>query len=323
MSDSQLSAADRQRLYRAMATIREFETTSARLLRAGELSGNLHLSLGQEAVAVGVCDVLRHADRITTTHRGHGHCLAKGGDPERMFAEMAGRASGYGKGKAGSMHLADPGSGILGATAIVGGGLPMTVGAAWSAKVRGVSDVAVAFFGEGAVAEGTFHESLNIAALWRLPVVFVCENNQYAELLHVSMHLSAQPHRLARGYGMPGEHVDGNDVEAVRAAAFEAVARARRGDGPSLLECATYRWSGHYEGDPERYRSADEVAEWMARDPIALLRRALPEQATQAIDADIERSIAAAAEAALASPTATPAGIFVDVFAGSPGGARS
>jgi TPP-dependent pyruvate/acetoin dehydrogenase alpha subunit len=322
MSAAQLGEADRLRLYQSMVTIRQFETISARLLRAGKLTGNLHLSLGQEAVAAGVCDVLTRTDPITTTHRGHGHCLAKGGDPERMFAEMAGRAWGYGGGKAGSMHLADPGSGILGATAIVGGGLPMAVGAAWSAKLRGTEDVAVAFFGEGAVAEGTFHESLNIAALWRLPVVFVCENNQYAELLHVSMHLSAPPHRLAGSYGMPGVHVDGNDVAAVRAAAVEAVERARRGEGPSLLECATYRWSGHYEGDPERYRSREEVAAWKARDPIALLRRSVPAAAAQAIDRDIERSLELAAEAALAGPAASPAGIFVDVFAGSPGGAR-
>ncbi len=195
-------------------------------------AAGVHLSLGQEAVAAGVCLALRDDDTITTTHRGHGHCLAKGADPERMFAELFGRRDGYCKGKAGSMHIADARKGILGATAIVGGGLPMAVGAAFSAQVRGTDQVAVAFFGEGAVADGTFHESLNLAALWRLPAVFVCENNQYAELTHVSLHLAAPVHGLAESHGMPGVRVDGNDAEAVHAAALEAVARARDGEGP-------------------------------------------------------------------------------------------
>ncbi|WP_067464351.1 alpha-ketoacid dehydrogenase subunit alpha/beta [Actinomadura macra] len=302
------------RLYRTMALIRGFETTAARLLRAGELSGNLHLSLGQEAVAAGVCDVLAPADTITTTHRGHGHCLAKGGDPRRMFAELTGRVTGYCKGRAGSMHIADPGSGILGATAIVGGGLPIAVGAAWSAQVRGSDDVAVAFFGDGAVAEGTFHESLNLAALWRLPVVFVCENNQYAELTPTDLHLAAEPYRLAEPYGIPGVRVDGNDALAVRAAAETAVERARSGAGPTLLECVTYRTSGHYEGDPQRYRDRAEVEQWKRRDPLDRLRPALPEGLAAEIDADTLTSLEAAAAAALRDPEATPGDLLDDVY---------
>ncbi|GAA4236166.1 alpha-ketoacid dehydrogenase subunit alpha/beta [Actinomadura meridiana] len=303
------------RLYRTMALIRGFETEAARLLRSGALTGNLHLSLGQEAVAAGVCDVLTPADTITTTHRGHGHCLAKGGDPRRMFAELAGRRTGYCKGRAGSMHIADPGSGILGATAIVGGGLPIAVGAAWSAQVRGVADVAVAFFGDGAVAEGAFHESLNLAALWRLPVVFVCENNQYAELLPVGMHLAADPYRYAEPYGIPGVRVDGNDVVAVRAAADEAVRRARRGEGPTLLEAVTYRWSGHYEGDPERYRDRAEVEEWKGRDPLVRLRAGMAEGLAEQIDEEVRRSLDDAAAVALDDPVAGPEDVPDDVYA--------
>ncbi|QXJ21161.1 2-oxoisovalerate dehydrogenase [Actinomadura graeca] len=302
------------RLYRTMALIRGFETAAARLLRAGELSGNLHLSLGQEAVAAGVCDVLAPSDTITTTHRGHGHCLAKGGDPRRMFAELTGRVTGYCKGRAGSMHIADPGSGILGATAIVGGGLPIAVGAAWSAQVRGTDEVAVAFFGDGAVAEGAFHESLNLAALWRLPVVFVCENNQYAELLPTDMHLAAEPYRLAEPYGIPGVRVDGNDALAVRAAAEAAVGRARSGAGPTLLECVTYRTSGHYEGDPQRYRDRAEVEEWRRRDPLDRLRPALPDGLAAEIDALTETSLEAAAAAALGDPEATAVDLLDDVY---------
>jgi TPP-dependent pyruvate/acetoin dehydrogenase alpha subunit len=311
---------DRTGLYRTMVAIRTFETVAARLLRAGKLGGGVHLSIGQEAVAAGVCSALGHDDLITTTHRGHGHCLAKGGDPERMFAELLGRLNGYCKGKAGSMHIADPGKGILGATAIVGGGLPMAVGAALSAQVRRSGQVAIAFFGEGAVAEGVFHESLNLASLWRLPVVFVCENNQYAELTPVSVHLAADVHRLAEPFGIPGLHVDGNDVEAVYEAAFEAVSRARRGDGPTLLEFETYRWSGHYEGDPEKYRTREEVDGWKARDPIASFRERLApvvgRQQLAEIDAEVEREIESAADRALAGPETPAAALLDDVYAG-------
>jgi len=303
-----------ERLYRTMATIRGFEMSSERLLKRGELTGNVHLSIGQEAVAAGVCDVLRRDDHITTTHRGHGHCIAKGGDPERMFAELLGRATGYCGGKAGSMHIADPATGNLGATAIVGGGMAMAAGAALSAQVRGTGGVAVAFFGEGAVAEGSFHEALNLAAVWDLPLVLVCENNGYAELTPVALHLRAKVHELAAPHGIPGVQVDGNDALAVRAATETAVARARAGDGPSLLECATYRWSGHYVGDPERYRAAEEVAAWRERDPLPRLAAVLGEARAAAIDAEVDAELDAAAGRALAAPVTAPEALLEHVW---------
>ncbi|MEA2180453.1 MAG: 2-oxoisovalerate dehydrogenase component [Solirubrobacteraceae bacterium] len=303
-----------ERLYRTMAAIRGFETSSERLLKRGELTGNVHLSIGQEAVAAGVCDVLRPDDHITTTHRGHGHCLAKGGDPERMYAELLGRSTGYCGGKAGSMHIADPATGNLGATAIVGGGIAMAAGAALSAQVRGTDQVAVAFFGEGAVAEGSFHEALNLAAVWQLPLLLVCENNGYAELTPASVHLRAPVHRLAEPHGVPGELVDGNDALAVRAAADEAVLRARAGGGPTLLECTTYRWSGHYVGDPERYRTPEEVAGWKERDPVARLAAVLEPGRAAQIDAEVEAALAGAAERALAQPMVTSDALLEHVW---------
>jgi TPP-dependent pyruvate/acetoin dehydrogenase alpha subunit len=309
-------------LYRTMCEIRAFEETAARLLAGGELAGNLHLSIGQEGVAGGVCSALRPTDQIATTHRGHGHCVAKGGDIERMFAELYGHADGYCRGRAGSMHVADPGSGILGATAIVGGSFGMAVGAAFSSQVLGDERVAVAFFGEGAAAEGSLHEALNLAQLWKLPVVFCCENNQYAELTHVSEHISGRIADFGAAHGMASAAIDGNDVLAVSAAAETAVARARAGEGPSLLECETYRWSGHYVGDPERYRSSEELERWKARDPIAALRELLRDHCSDAELEELERQVRAAVEAAAeraARGTPTPPDlILADVYAGSP-----
>ncbi|WP_033289733.1 thiamine pyrophosphate-dependent dehydrogenase E1 component subunit alpha [Amycolatopsis jejuensis] len=262
------------RLYRTMALIREFETAASRLMASGELAGFLHLSIGQEAVAAGVCDVLGPADYLTTTHRGHGHCLAKGADPRRMLAELFARATGYCGGRSGSMHVADPALGILGANAIVGAGVPIALGGALAAQVLGEPRVAVTFFGEGAVAEGVIHESLNLAALSRLPIVFVCENNGYAEMTPSSTHLRASSvTEYARPHHIPAESVDGNDVLAVRDAAQRAVDRARSGDGPTLLECRTYRWHGHFEGDAQGYRTTAEVDLWRARDPLTVLRK--------------------------------------------------
>lgn len=310
---------NRLELYRSMCAVRSFEEAGERLVRAGELAGNLHLSTGQEGVAVGMCSALRTDDHITTTHRGHGHCVAKGGDPERMFAELYGHVDGYCKGRAGSMHIADPGSGILGATAIVGGSFGMAIGAAFSAQVLGLDRVSVAFFGEGAAAEGSLHEALNLAALWRLPMVFCCENNHYAELTPVSDHLNGEVHAYARAHRLPGEVVDGNDVLAVRAAADQAVARARAGDGPTLLECMTYRWSGHYVGDPERYRSAEEVAEWKAKDPIGRLAAVLEPEVggdrLATIRDEVRTAVDQAAARAATGEPATPDLILEDVYA--------
>jgi acetoin:2,6-dichlorophenolindophenol oxidoreductase subunit alpha len=263
---------DLLRLHRTMLLIREFEEVVGRLMTEGRIPGFVHLSTGQEAIAAGSCDVLRRSDSIASTHRGHGHCIAKGGEVHLMMAEMFGKPEGYCRGRSGSMHIADPDAGILGANAIVGGGIPMTVGAALSAQVRGSDDVSVVYFGEGAVANGVFHECLNLAALWALPVIFVCENNQYVELTHVSTHLHADSvAAYGEPHGLPSVTADGNDVVEVRRQTSQAVDRARRGDGPSLLEFQTYRWSGHFVGDPQSYRSADEVDRWKERDPIARL----------------------------------------------------
>jgi TPP-dependent pyruvate/acetoin dehydrogenase alpha subunit len=260
------------RLFRTMSLIRQFELAATGLLASGALHGTLHVSIGQEAVAAGVCDVLRPDDYITSTHRGHGHCIAKGGKVGPMMSELYGHVGGYSAGRSGSMHLADAEMGILGANAIVGAGIPIAVGAGFSAKVRESRQISGTFFGEGAVAEGVFHESLNLAALWGLPVIFVCENNGYAEMSPMSVHLVTENVAdFAIPYGIPGIQVDGNDVRAVRAAAAEAVERARDGGGPTLLECKTYRVHGHYEGDPERYRDKVEVEHWKANDPLRRL----------------------------------------------------
>ncbi|ASR37394.1 ABC transporter substrate-binding protein [Prauserella marina] len=291
-----------ERLYRTMSLIRRFETAAGRLLADGELAGFLHLSIGQEAVAAGVCDVLGRQDHITTTHRGHGHCVAKGARVEAMFAEIFGSAEGYCGGRSGSMHVADPDVGILGANAIVGACVPIALGGALSASMLGGRKVSVAFFGEGAVAEGVVHESLNLAALWQLPMIFVCENNGYAEMTPVGVHLRATnvadyaaPHRI------PAETLDGNDVLAVRAAAEKAVARAREGGGPALLECRTYRWHGHFEGDAQRYRDKSEVEAWRERDPLTVLaaraeESGLPTDSLKVIDEECADKIALAVE---------------------------
>lgn len=310
-----------RRLYRTMVTVRCFEETAGRLLANGELAGFLHLSIGQEAVAAGVCDALERDDYLTTTHRGHGHCLAKGARLEGMFAELLARSSGYCGGRSGSMHVADPAAGILGANAIVGAGIPIALGGALAAQVLGRQRVAVAFFGEGAAAEGVFHESLNLAALWCLPMVFVCENNLYAEMTPVAVHLAARsvadyatPHR------MPAQTVDGNDVLAVRGAAESAVRWARRGQGPSLIECRTYRWRGHFEGDAQRYRSKAELSAWQKRDPLRVLsERVEPELRTEldAIASECEREVDAALDAARHEPAAGLASVEDHVYAGS------
>lgn len=276
MSTPTPSHEEALRLYQSMLRIRRFEETAGDLLANGQVPGFIHLSIGQEAVAVGVCAQLTDDDYISSTHRGHGHCIAKGGKIDRMVAELFGKSEGYCRGRSGSMHIADPAIGILGANAIVGGGLAMAVGAALSSQARGDGSVAVAFFGEGAVAEGIFHEVMNLAALWRLPVVFVCENNGYSELSPLSIHLSAKSVAVfGEPYGIPASTHDGNDVLVVRDATATAVERARRGEGPSLLEFITYRWRGHFEGDQQSYRSHDEVMSWKAKDPLQRLRATL------------------------------------------------
>ncbi len=262
-------------MQRRMLLIRGFEQRVAASYRDGEVPGFVHLSIGQEAAAVGACWPLRPTDVITSTHRGHGHCLAKGLDPLGMFAELMGKDQGTNRGRGGSMHIADPKLGIFGANGIVAAGLPIAAGAATAAQLRADGSVAVAFFGDGAPAQGAFHEALNLAAVWQLPVIFFCENNGYAEFSPSSAQHGASLAKRAAGYGIDYIAVDGNDVAATAAAMGDVVAGVRAGRGPAVVEAATYRWHGHYEGDPQRYRSPEEVREWEARDPILVHERRL------------------------------------------------
>jgi len=263
-------------LYEQMALIRAFETRVAELYRDGEIPGFVHTSLGQEAVAAGVCGALREDDYLATTHRGHGHVLAKGADLDGMMAELFAKATGLCGGKGGSMHVADPSKGILGANAIVGASMPLAAGAGLSSKRLGQDRVAVAFFGEGAVNQGAFHEALNLCAIWELPVIFACENNIYAEFSD-SRTMTRVPcvAERAAAYGVDASTVDGNDVQAVHAATLAAAERCRAGDGPALLEFETYRWHGHYEGDAQPYKPEDESASWRENDPLVIAGRRL------------------------------------------------
>ena len=266
-------------LFEKMLEIRRFEEKVWDLFGRNLIPGTLHLYIGEEATAVGVCVNLRVDDYITSTHRGHGHCIAKGARLEPMMAELLGKKTGYCKGKGGSMHVADASVGILGATAVVGSGIPIAVGAGLSCKMRKTDQVVACFFGDGASNNGTFHESLNMAAIWKLPIVFVCENNLYAMGTRIS-NVTAIDNIAQRAiaYGMPGVTVDGNDAVAVFQAARGAVERARKGEGPTLLECQTYRHKGHSRFDPATYRPQEEVEEWMKRDPIVRLRKKLTEE---------------------------------------------
>jgi pyruvate dehydrogenase E1 component alpha subunit len=257
-------------MLRTMHKIRAFEERADQLFALGKVHGTMHLSIGMEATATGAIFALRPNDYITSTHRGHGHCIAKGGDLKLMMAEFMGKETGYCRGRGGSMHIADVESGNLGATGVVGGGIPTAVGAALSVKLRGSNQVVLCFFGDGAANMGIFHESLNLAAIWNLPVVFVCENNQYAMSMPVARAFPIQDiAERAAAYAMPGKVVDGNDILAIHKAVAQAVERARAGKGPSLIECKTYRWKGHSKSDQERYRTREEVAAWKQKDPVA------------------------------------------------------
>jgi 2-oxoisovalerate dehydrogenase E1 component len=312
------TTADLVEMHRRMLLIRGFEQRVAALYRDGEVPGFVHLSIGQEAAAVGACWPLRATDVITSTHRGHGHCLAKGLDPLGMFAELMGKDQGTNRGRGGSMHIADPKLGIFGANGIVAAGLPIAAGAATAAQLRADGSVAVAFFGDGAPAQGAFHEALNLAAVWRLPVVFFCENNGYAEFSPAAtQHRAPLAHRAA-GYGLRYVAVDGNDVAATAAAMEDVVLAARAGEGPAVVEAATYRWHGHYEGDPQRYRSPEEVREWEARDPLLAHERVLRAEGVaddeiKALEASVAADLDGAVEAArrLTAPDPATVGDFV------------
>ncbi len=266
--------------YRTMVTIRQFETMAGELFADGKIPGFIHLSIGQEASSVGVCSCLRADDYLTTTHRGHGHMIAKGADLKKMVAELFGKKTGYCKGKGGSMHIADFSIGILGANGVVAGGLPIIAGAGFSIKMRKTDQVAVCFFGDGASNRGPVHEVMNLAAVWNLPIIFVIENNQFASTTPQQDACSVDDICIrAAGYNMPGITVDGNDVLRVREVTLQAVERARKGEGPSLIENKTYRIKGHFEGDPQKYRTEAEIQRWQdQKDPVSLFADFLADQ---------------------------------------------
>lgn len=308
-----------------MAPIRAFEEKADELFALGKVHGTMHLSLGQEAVAVGVCAALAPHDYILSTHRGHGHCLASGADVGPMMAEFLGKETGYCRGRGGSMHIADLEHGNLGANGIVAGGLPIATGVGLSIQQRRTQQICVAFFGDGAANEGAFHESLNLAAIWKLPVIFVCENNQFAMSMPVKKSMGVE--RIsdrADAYGIPGMTVDGMDVLTVYRAAVAAINQARRGDGPSLLECVTYRFKGHSKSDRQRYRTQEEVDTWRKRDPIGRFRQALTDQGVltaaeaERFEAEARAAIEEAVRFAEASPEPPRASLLEGVYAALP-----
>lgn len=309
-------------MYKRMLLIREFEERAGTLMEQNRIPGAVHLYVGEEAVAVGVCTNLTDNDYITSTHRGHGHLIAKGGDIALMYAELLGKATGYCKGKGGSMHIADLDIGMLGANGIVGGGAPIAMGAAFAAQYRNDGNVAVCFFGDGASNEGSFHEAANMATLYKLPLVFVCENNFYGEFTQQPDHQTIKDvAERAAAYNMPGLTIDGMDVTAVYEAAAESIARARRGDGPTLLECKTYRFYDHVGRDFGILdRDEDEVASWKARDPLLQARQALLDTATlteaddQTLLEETRARIDQAVEFAESSDAPDPAVLLDDVY---------
>jgi len=312
------------RMYRGMEMIRLFEEQVNELYTRAVMPGLAHLYIGEEAVAVGICEALHRDDYITSTHRGHGHCLAKGASPDRMFAELLGKEAGYCRGKGGSMHIADPASGNLGANAIVGGSAGIATGAAFSAKYRGTKQVAVCFFGEGALGQGLLYEVMNLARLWNLPVIYVCENNMYNEYTHFSETTAGEILARPAAFGIPAESVDGQDIRAVHAVASAMVERARAGKGPSFLLANTYRYHGHHVGDVSReyYRAKQEETQWRAeRDPIKVLTKWLLSEnlATQAqfdeINAQAKSEIDAAVAFALKAPYPSVDQVGEDVYA--------
>jgi len=310
--------------YEQMVKIREFEEKANDLYLKALMPGLTHLYSGQEAVAVGVCEALRRDDYITSTHRGHGHCLAKGASVDLMFAELLGKEAGYCRGKGGSMHIADPDSGNLGANAIVGGSAGIATGAAFSAKMRGTDQVAVCFFGEGALGQGLLYEVMNMASLWKLPVIYVCENNQYNEYTHFSEATSGEITARAKAFGIYTETIDGQDVQLVNETTQKLVERARRGEGPAFLECLTYRYYGHHVGDISRtyYRSKEEEQEWRTNhDPLKLMAekligQKLTDQAVlDRIHTDVLSEIENGVQFAINAPYPDPSEVTEDVYA--------
>ena len=308
--------------YGRMLLIRLFENSMHRLFLEGEVHGTTHLSIGEEATPVGALAALRSDDYITSTHRGHGHCIAKGADLNLMEAELLGRETGYCRGRGGSMHIADVQSGNLGANGVVGGGIPVATGVGLSMKLQGLDRICLCFFGDGAANEGTFHESINLAATWDLPVVYLCENNQYG--LSMSTRRSMRNETIAQrsiAYGIPGDVVDGNDVFAVYAAVYKAAQRARSGKGPTLLECRTYRYKGHSKSDQNLYRTRTEIREWQQRDPIQRLIAHLTshglmnQEEVAQVQAAAYQAIEDAYQFAISSPMPDPEQLLEGVYA--------
>ena len=323
MTDPRMELEQNLHMYRQMAKIRAFEEQVNELYKGAKMPGLAHLYVGEEAVAVGVCEALRRDDFITSTHRGHGHCLAKGARVDRMFAELLGKEAGYCRGKGGSMHIADQDTGNLGANAIVGGSAGIATGAALSAKMRGTDQVAVCFFGDGALGQGLLYESMNMASLWQLPVIYVCENNLYGEYTPGHETIAGEILSRPRALGVHAESVDGQDVQAVFAAMKRLAERARRGEGPAFLECKTYRYYGHHVGDVNReYRTRDEEREWMTKhDPLQTLATRLTQQKLvdgdtfDRILADVKTEVEKGVEFALAAPYPAANQVDQDVYA--------
>src|SRR5215472_1028282 len=322
-ADSAIQVEKWIRMYRQMLAVRLFEERVNDLYTRALMPGLAHLYIGEEAVAVGICEALRKDDYITSTHRGHGHCLAKGASPDRMFAELLGKEAGYCRGKGGSMHIADPDTGNLGANAIVAGSVGIATGAAFSAKRLGEGRVAVCFFGEGALGQGVLYEVMNLAQLFKLPVIYVCENNLYTEYTHFSETTAGEIPARAAAFGIPAETVDGQDVRAVHAAAVKFADSARSGGGPAFLNCLTYRYRGHHVGDINReyYRSKKEEQQWIERDPIRKLadwmvaQKLADDASLKQIQSDIAAEIKSAVEFAIAAPYPRPEEADQDIYA--------
>ncbi len=312
-------------LYQTMRLIRRFEERVVELVNSDEIAGVTHEYIGQEAVATGICAALRRDDVITSTHRGHGHLIAKGGDPARMMAELMGRTSGYNRGRGGSMHIADVSLGIYGANGIVGAGVPFAAGAAWAARHSGVDRIAVAFFGDGALNQGVLLETFNLASVWSLPVLFVCENNLYAVTMPASAATAGDPVTRAQSFNMRARSVNGMDVEEVAIAAREEVELMRGGKGPAFLECKTYRFVGHHTAERTMkltYRTADEIASWVAKDPLRMEAERIGPAAVDRIDreveAELERAIAFARQAPMPSPETALDDMYANPMPGLP-----
>ncbi len=321
------SADTAQTTLAGMWAVRLFEEAVDSLFARGLMHGTMHLSIGQEASAIGACAALEHTDFITSTHRGHGHCIGKGADLTRMMAELLAKQTGYCRGRGGSMHIADASTGNLGANGIVAGGIPIAAGAALAQKMKGTDRVVMCFFGDGATNEGAFHEAVNLAAIWDLPVIFVCENNKYG--MSFSTEKSMKVENIsdrAAAYGIPGITVEGNDADAVYAACHEAVQRARAGHGPTLVENITYRWKGHSKSDKNLYRTKEEIEDWKHKDPIVKFENRVIEQGVltledcDAIAADIREKTRVAITEATTAPDSDPAELLSSVYRAIQGG---